>query len=192
MLTLEDVKIARHLMGLSVAGGEGRRAADSALTAWFHTHAEALLDAAERVARQEASFGAGGYSGNGPMAATGTGGSGAELRAFTDPDGRVTIVGGGGQGSLPAELRQVVQPEPVPQTTDKAISEAACLRIVELSKDFQREFAARPIAIERGVRVSNPHAATLEIVEAWYLSRGVRCTVEMVGREMRFVRAALV
>lgn len=52
-LTLEQVKDGRKLWG-AAAGGSFPFEREPALGDWFEQHAEALLDAAERVARQEA------------------------------------------------------------------------------------------------------------------------------------------
>jgi urease accessory protein UreF len=49
MLTREQVEEGRMWFAASVAGGAGRIDADQQLTLWFHQHAEALLEAAERV-----------------------------------------------------------------------------------------------------------------------------------------------
>lgn len=51
MLTLEQIAEGRRLMA---ADSDGGACASDCLEVWFRVHAEALLDAAERVARDEA------------------------------------------------------------------------------------------------------------------------------------------
>lgn len=126
-------------------------------------HREALLDAAERVARQEA------------YAAEPDGYDSPELAALQLPD----------QEPMPRQVARLT-------TGSGADDERVRARIAELAPEFYQAFNSRPLLIDRDAWTTNPRAATLPQIEAWYLARGVRCTVEMVGKHLNFVHASLV
>lgn len=161
MLTLEQIEEGRQL----VADGAVNRPADyEAATCWLWENIHEFLDAAERVARQEA------YA--------------AEPAAYDPPQAHEAHV---------ARLRADAERGRLAREKEYAEEQAAVARVLaDVGPVLTRMLDGLPIAVERGQYLTNPEAWSLERIERWLLDRGVRARVAMVGRELTFETASLV
>lgn len=129
-------------------------------------HVEALLDAAERVAREAASRVEPNIYHN--VNWTEVGRTERELEyglAYDDAS---------------EEERAAV--------IDSTLDTAFAARVEELRPELMAWLRGRPILTERGARTVSPHAVTLEQIESWLGYHGVLSRVRMVGLELHIGR----
>jgi hypothetical protein len=154
MLSLEQVEEGRRLR----ARRETEPGGYDDFEEWLEDHTPALLDAAERVARQEA------YA--------------------NEPDGYDT-----------PDPKAEADRERGRQTREREEAEIK-RKLAGVLQDIEPVLAKTlkdaPILTERGAHATNPHAWSLERIEAWLLARGVRARVAMVERRVTLESATLV
>jgi hypothetical protein len=183
MLTLEQIAEGRRRLAEYDTSTDGRvtRARD----AWLIEHAEALLDAAERVAHQEAyANGPDGYDSpeladliaRGKLTSRNTYAEALaearEARASARLDGETHVIEDDAtfaRNELAAGEWLVADKFGKLTILDRFKAER---RAAELEAECLTEFHMRP-CMARGSHSVNPHAFGPEHVEAWYRSRGV-------------------